>query len=254
MPILLGNKLIGILHVHSTEKNWFTESDKAILQALAGRVALGIIEHQQRSLSKLQEIVQRMTASIYFDEIAELIAEGIKDVVVLAAPEKISPLLYVCDTPESPRMLLKDQQNFGKKFKPKERKSPTETENGLLVPVRNDGLAWEAIKKLAEKPDEPSFIVRENVDDPVSGGSDIAQERGVITTVCTPLVFGGDVYGLLCIHINERHFFSGLEKEILTFFAAHAAVVLKNLGRRSKERTYSNVYENKLINEIINLK
>jgi len=253
VPILLGNRPLGVLNVHSTEKDWFTDSDKAILQALTGRVALAVMEHQQKVLNKIQEIGQRMIASSNFDDMAELVAEGIKQVAFLIVPEKIFPLLYSCKNPIDPQRLVGDKQHFGEMFDPQQRASATEDEINLLlnVPIRNEGLGWDAIKKLAENPDEPVFIVRENVDDPVSGGSPTAQKYGVMTTACIPMAFGRIVYGLLYIHINERHFFTKLEKEALTLFVAQAAIVLKNLTRRPEEETYEALCGDKLISECI---
>jgi len=294
VPILLGKNLCGVLNAHSSKKGWFTESDQAILQALAGCVATALMGHQQRVLNEIQKIEQKMTAGWEFDEIAELVADGIKQEAFLIVPtERTFPLLYICKTPVHPKELVDDQQHFGGKFEPQPRVSvlkKLEKENIVLsdylsissmlndvieklrkgeivlskyereeielltVPIRNDGLGFQAIRKLAEKPMEPVFIVRENVDDPVSGGSDSAKKHGVVSTACLPLAFGGIVYGLLYIHILERHFFTQLEKETLTLFAAQAAIVLKNvpaLKRSFEEPTYERIYGAELIKQCI---
>jgi len=256
VPILLGKKLLGVLNVHSQTKEWFTESDQVILQALAARVATAIIEHQQDVLKELQKIEQIMTAEQSFERVASMIADGIKNFAFFAGPdsEKIFPLLYICKTPIHMKRLLNEQQNFGEKFDPRQRESALPEEIQLLkVPIRNNGLGWEAIKRVSEKPKEPVFIVRENVNDPVSCGSETAQEYGVKTTACLPLVFRGIVYGLLYIHIKDKHFFTELEKDTLTLFAARAAIVVKNLKKLSEEKTYDDYFGKKLIDDCIQM-
>ena len=252
--IISGGKVIGVLNVHSKEEEWFTEGDEAILQALAGRVASAITEYQRNVLNRIEAIEQEMTAGCEFEDIADLIADAIKEVAFLTDPKKkvhIFPLLYPCKKPEYSKELSEDQENFGKKFEPQIRKSATQEELRLLnVQIRNDGLGWEAISILYENPQEPVFIVRENVNDPISGGSPSAQEEGVKTTACLPLVFNSIVYGLLYIHIKEKYFFNKLEKEILNLFAAQAAIVVKNIKRRAEEPTFDSFYGRSLIEEV----
>lgn len=278
-------KNIGVLNVHSEEKDWFTESDQAILQALSGRVATAVLEHQQRVLNRIQKIEQAMTAGGNFDEIAELVARGIKEVAFLEATEKIFPLLYTCKSPTDPKRLVDDKEHFGDKYDPqprasvlkklknkgKEFSSISDIPSDLLkklenekvlsdyeleelkllkVLIRKDGLGFQAIERLAEKLSESVFIVRENVDDPVSRGSESAQKHGVISTACLPLNFGGTVYGLLYIHIKDRYFFTQLEKDALTLFAAQAAIVLKNIPALKKDFTYNELYGDLVSKEI----
>lgn len=282
VPILIGNKLLGVLNVHSDKKGWFAESDHATLEVLAGRVATAVMEHQQRVLTRIQEIGREMTSSNDFEEMAESVANGIKEVAFLVGGENIYPLLYPIKTPESPKKLKDDQENFKEKFDRQIRKSVLSKINNkielspyekkeldlLNVPIRNNGLGWKAIEKElqklkekesaqkskeSKKSEELVFIVRENVDDPVIDGSASAQKHGVMSTACLPLVFGNIVYGLLYIHITERHFFTELEKEVLTLFAGQAAIVSKNLKRRYKEPTYDSRFSDKLIKDCINI-
>lgn len=257
VPILIGNELQGVLNVHSDKKHWFTESDMAILQALASRVAASIVVHQQRVLNKIHEIEQMMTADRSFEGVASRVAEGIREVAFLSGREKkseIFPLLYICKNPMAPQKLVDGNQDFGDMFEPRPSSASKEEQNLLEVRIRKDGLGFKAINELAKNPKESVFIVRENVDDPISGGSESAQQHGVITTACLPLAFRGTVYGLLYIHIKRRHFFTELEKETLTLFAAHAAIVSMNLKRLTKEGTYDDLCDNKLIKECINQK
>lgn len=177
VPILHGNKLLGVLSMNSECKKWFTESDKLILQVLANRVADMVMVHQQKILESLQEIGCKMADEWVYDKVADLIATGIKNKTFFETTQEIYPLLYTCENPTRPE-ILKSDTHFGEKFKPQQRDSATVEEIKLLeVPIRNGGLGKKAIEELAQDPKKSVFIVCENVDDPISSGSDTARGR-----------------------------------------------------------------------------
>ncbi len=256
VPIQIGDKLLGVINVHSEREEWFTESDEAILRALAGRIATAIMVYQQEILNITRKIERQMMAGGDFNVIAESVSNGIKYMAFLGDHEEIFPLLYLCKIPVSPGKLLNHQSAFGENFKEQQREKASEEEIELLnIPISPNGLGYKAIEKLRKQhTDEPIFIVRENADDPISGSSSKVRKLKIKTTACLPLVFGGTVYGLLYIHIKERYFFTELEKETLTLFAAQAAIVVKNLKRRSIEDIYDSLHGNELIKNCIELK
>ncbi len=236
VPIMFGETLLGVLNVHSDKDKWFTRSDEEILQALSGRVAIAIMEYQKKIFSELQEIEQKMTADQNYFEFAKRLTEGVKKVAFLInKPENIFPLLYTCKNPLKPEELLKEK-DFNKYFKFQPR-SDAETEEKKLsdIPFISGGLGFKAIEQLnielkkEEKDRKPVFIVRENVDDPISGSIKKGRERKVLTNVCLPLFFGEYVYGLLYVDIKERYFFTELEKDALNLFSMKAGTILRNL-------------------------
>jgi len=271
VPIIVGSKLLGVLNVHSKLEKQYFESDVAILQALASRVAIFLMAHQQKVLNKINEIEQRLIVNRNTDIIAEQIAEGIKEVAFFYDEKsniEIFPLLYICKSPMTPQSLLKEQ-DFGDNFRFIQRNKASEAEMKLLrVSISNNGLGFQAIRELARKIKKSSiestikssdtiFIVRENIDDPINRGSESAQKKGVISTACLPLAFQGIVYGLLYIHVKiksehdkiERYFFTQIEKDVITLFAVLASVVLKNLKQNPNLETYDNLCGLYLINQ-----
>lgn len=250
VPILFGDRLFGVLNVHSDKKNWFVESDQAILQILAGRVATVMMDHQYKRFKEIQEIERKMTATHRYETITEQLHNGIIKTIFLTEREDekeklIFPLLYSFKKPLPPKNMA--ESLFSGNYDYHLRKGASADEKELLeVPIREDGLGRLAVKELLSE-SEDVFIVREKVDDPVSNGSESAQTRGVMTTACLPLVYDGVVYGLLYIHIKVRHFFTELERELLTLFADQAAIIIKNIGGDN----YSIVYGDKLFKEAI---
>lgn len=251
VPILYGSTIIGVLAIQSYEKGCFTESDKLIIQTLANRVAGSIMEHQQDILKGLLEIGNTMTTCWEYDKVGEMLSTGaIKGMARLKNNTGVYPLLYVCGEPKLPDNLI--GKNFGNNFSFKARTEATDEEKKFGgTPVSNTGLGYEAIKKFSEhkQKEEYVFIVRENVDDPISGGSEAARNWGIQTTACLPLTYNRLVYGLFYIHVKPRYFFTELEKNALVLFAKQAAIVLKNAPILGQGLPYSKIFGTKLIDK-----
>lgn len=252
VPILYGKLIIGVLAIQSDKENWFTESDVLFLQTLANRVASSIMEHQQNILKELLNISNQMTTCLRYDKVAEMLSNGAKQGIArLAATTKVYPLLYVCKEPKVPDDLLDtgNSDKFGQSFsfEPSISAASVDKDWGKTN-VSNTGLGFEAINEYSErKLEDHVFTVRENVDDPISGGSDAARNRGIQTTACIPLTYNRLVYGLFYIHVNPRYFFTELEKDALVLFAKQAAIVLKNILILGEGQQYDEVFGEALI-------
>jgi len=254
VPIIFGTRLFGVLNVHSDKKDWFSESDRIILQILATRVASILMDHQYKRFKEIHCIEREMTATRRYNAVAEQLHDGIIKTISLserdaAGEERIFPLLYSFKNPLPPEKLV--LSTFANNYHGHTRRGASKVEKELLkVPIREEGLGKLAVRELSNKSGDDAFaafIAREKVDDPISNGSESAQNEGVMTTACLPLVYERTVYGLLYIHIKVRHFFTELERELLTLFAQQAAIIIKNWDRDN----YSAIYGTKLYDDAI---
>jgi len=260
VPILIGKEIVGVMNIHSDEENWFTDSDRAILQALAGRITAAILLHQYNAVRAISEIERDMISKRSFDLLDAKLKRKIQNLAFFSGCEDMTeddsiftfePHLQICVKPKSPQELINNSDNFNTEFSP-QKDDASMVKNSENI-IRNDGLGYKAVKQLANSVGEKIFIVCENVDDPLNGGSKLALSNKILTTACLPLAFENKVYGLLYIDIKkQRYFFTSLEKDILTLFANHAAIVLKNLLSMvgdSEEYTYDQLCGNKLIED-----
>src|ERR1019366_2597119 len=83
VPLILKNRLIGVINIESVQLNYFTEEHKRLLTLIASRMAVGIenarlhtrTSRQARTLMLLNEIARELTSILHVDELLEHIAE-----------------------------------------------------------------------------------------------------------------------------------------------------------------------------------
>jgi hypothetical protein len=163
-------------------------------------------------VKELHDIEVNMMSLFTLKEIVEEINDGIKNTVEGGIP---NIFLYDPDYAEKGK---KSAFRFLASGAPKGKAK----ELGKFLP-REKGLGSTAISIANE---EEPFVAAEDVQD--GGGSPTAKIAGIKSTCCLPLVFKGTVVGLLYVHFTEKHFFTAEERQILSMFAASAAIAIKN--------------------------
>ena len=83
VPLIIKNRLIGVIDIESPQPNHFTEEHKRLLTLIASRMAVGIenarlytrTTRQARTLVLLNEIARELTSILNVDELLKRIAE-----------------------------------------------------------------------------------------------------------------------------------------------------------------------------------
>lgn len=89
VPMVLHQKLVGVIDLQSTAPNAFTEQDRALLQLIASRVAAAVenarlyrrIERQSRTQKTLAAMAQEFSSILKLDQLLEKIALSIKRLI-----------------------------------------------------------------------------------------------------------------------------------------------------------------------------
>ncbi|MCS7043322.1 MAG: GAF domain-containing protein [Bryobacteraceae bacterium] len=89
VPMVLHQKLVGVIDLQSTAPNAFTEQDRALLQLIASRVAAAVenarlyrrIERQSRTQRTLAAMAQEFSSILKLDQLLEKIALSIKRLI-----------------------------------------------------------------------------------------------------------------------------------------------------------------------------
>jgi len=89
MPMVLHQKLVGVIDLQSTVPNAFSEQDRALLQLIASRVAAAVenarlyrrIERQSRTQRTLAAMAQEFSSILKLDQLLEKIALSIKRLI-----------------------------------------------------------------------------------------------------------------------------------------------------------------------------
>ncbi len=83
IPLIVKNRVIGVIDIEAREKGYFTEEHKRLLTLIASRMAVGIenarlhtrTTRQARTLLLLNEIARELTSILNLDQLLKRIAE-----------------------------------------------------------------------------------------------------------------------------------------------------------------------------------
>src|ERR1700722_4854547 len=89
IPLIVKNRLIGVIDIEARQKGYFTEEHKRLLTLIASRMAVGIenarlhtrITRQARTLLLLNEIARELTSILNLDELLKRIAELLRRLI-----------------------------------------------------------------------------------------------------------------------------------------------------------------------------
>ena len=89
IPLIVKNRVIGVIDLEAREKGYFTDEHKRVLTLIASRMAVGIenarlhtrITRQARTLALLNEIARELTSILNLDELLKRIAEMLQRLI-----------------------------------------------------------------------------------------------------------------------------------------------------------------------------
>jgi sigma-B regulation protein RsbU (phosphoserine phosphatase) len=208
VPLIVKNRLIGVIDIESPQPNHFTEEHKRLLTLIASRMAVGIenarlytrTTRQARTLVLLNEIARELTSILNVDELLKRIAELLSRLI----DYQIFSILLLDATGE------KLQHRFSQRFQ----------ENIQLkheIPIGRGVVGYAAQHKEA-------VLVPDVNKDPryVKANPETRSELAV------PLVYKDKVIGVLDLEHTRRGFFTDDHKRTVTTLAAQVAIAIEN--------------------------
>jgi len=208
VPLIIKNRLIGVIDIESPQPNHFTEEHKRLLTLIASRMAVGIenarlytrTTRQARTLVLLNEIARELTSILNVDELLKRIAELLSRLI----DYQMFSILLLDATGE------KLQHRFSQRF----------LENIQLkheIPIGRGVVGYAAQHKEA-------VLVPDVNKDPryVKANPETRSELAV------PLVYKDTVIGVLDLEHTRRGFFTDDHKRTVTTLAAQVAIAIEN--------------------------
>jgi sigma-B regulation protein RsbU (phosphoserine phosphatase) len=208
VPLIVKNRLIGVIDIESSQPNHFTEEHKRLLTLIASRMAVGIenarlytrTTRQARTLVLLNEIARELTSILNVDELLKRIAELLSRLI----DYQMFSILLLDAAGE------KLQHRFSQRFQ----------ENIQLkheIPLGRGVVGFAAQHKQA-------VLVPDVNKDPryVRGNPETRSELAV------PLVYKDKVIGVLDLEHTRRGFFTDDHKRTVTTLAAQVAIAIEN--------------------------
>jgi sigma-B regulation protein RsbU (phosphoserine phosphatase) len=208
VPLIVKNRVIGVIDLESPQANHFTEDHKRLLTLIASRMAIGIenarlytrITRQARTLLLLNEIARELTSILNLDELFKRIGELLSRLIDYQMFSIL--LLDAAGETLQHRFSLRFQENIQLKHD---------------VPI-GKGLVGDAAQN------KQAVLVR-----------DVKKDSRYIETnpetrseLAVPLIYKDNVIGVLDLEHTRRGFFTEDHQRTITTLAAQIAIAIEN--------------------------
>src|SRR5438094_4800149 len=208
VPLIVKNRVIGVIDIESPQANHFTEDHKRLLTLIASRMAVGIenarlytrISRQAKSLLLLNEIARELTSILNVDELLKRIGELVSRLIDF----QMFSILLIDAAGE------KLQHRFSLRFQ----------EN---IQLKNDIPIGKGIVGAAAE--ERRAIL---VGDVKKDARYIESNPETRSELAVPLIYKDKVIGVLDLEHTKKNFFSEDHQRTITTLAAQIAIAIEN--------------------------
>ena len=208
VPLIIKNRVIGVIDIESPQPHHFTEEHKQLLTLIASRMAVGIenarlytrITWQAKTLLLLNEIARELTSILNLDELLKRVGELLSRLIDF---QMFSILLL---DPAGETL----QHRFSLRFQ----------EN---IHLKNDIPSGKGIVGAAAE-QKQAILVRDVKKDPryIETNPETRSELAV------PLIYKDNVIGVLDLEHTKRGFFTDDHLRTTTTLAAQIAIAIEN--------------------------
>jgi sigma-B regulation protein RsbU (phosphoserine phosphatase) len=208
VPLIVKNRVIGVIDIEAREKGYFTEEHKRLLTLIGSRMAVGIenarlhtrITRQARTLLLLNEIARELSSILNLDELLKRVAELLNRLI----DYQMFSILLLDQSGE------KLQHRFAQRFEERLHiKHDIPLGRGVV------GYAAQA-KEAVLVPDVSKSSIY------IEGNPETRSELAV------PLIYQEKVIGVLDLEHTKRGYFTEDHKRTLTTLAAQLAIAIEN--------------------------
>ena len=208
IPLIVKNRVIGVIDIEARQKGYFTEEHKRLLTLIGSRMAVGIenarlhtrITRQARTLLLLNEIARELTSILNLDELLKRIAELLNRLIEY----QMFSILLVDSTGE------KLQHRFAQRFEERLHLKHD-------IPLGRGVVGYAAQAKQAVLVPDVSKSERY-----------IATNPETRSELAVPLIYQEKVIGVLDLEHTRRGYFTEDHQRTLTTLAAQLAIAIEN--------------------------
>lgn len=208
VPLIVKNRVIGVLNIETVQTNYFSEDHKRLLTLIASRMAVGIenarlhtrTTRQARTLLLMNEIARELTSILDLDELLKHIGE----LVARLIDYQMFSILLVDSSGQ------KLQHRFSLRF----------GENIQLKDERPLGLGVVGYAAQHKK----AVLVADVTKD----ARYVLVNPETRSELAVPLIYKDKVIGVLDLEHTRRGFFTEDHKRTITTLAAQIAIALEN--------------------------
>jgi phosphoserine phosphatase RsbU/P len=208
IPLIIKNRVIGVIDIEAPQRNYFTEEHKHVLTLIASRMAVGIenarlytrMNRQAKTLMLLNETARELSSILNLDQLLKRVAELLSRLI----DYQMFSILLVDASGE------KLQHRFAQRFQ----------EN---IHLKHDISLGHGIVGTAAQSKEP-ILAPDVSKDPryIRVNSETRSE------LAAPLVYKDRVIGVIDLEHTRRNFFTDDHKRTITTLAAQLAIAIEN--------------------------
>src|ERR1700694_3471526 len=208
VPLIVKNRVIGVIDIESIHPNHFTEEHKRLLTLIGSRMAIGIenarlhtrTSRQARTLLLLNEIARELTSILNLDELLRRIAELLNRLIEY----QMFSILLVDQTGE------KLQHRFSQRFEER-------------LHLKHDIPMGRGVVGFAAQAKEAVLVP-----DVAKSDRYIAVNPETRSELAVPLIYQERVIGVLDLEHTRRGYFTEDHERTLTTLAAQLAIAIEN--------------------------
>src|SRR6202047_1541428 len=208
VPLIVKNRIIGVIDIESQKLNHFTEEHKRLLTLIGSRMAVGIenarlytrTTRQARTLLLLNEIARELTSILNLDELLKRIAELLNRLI----DYQMLSILLLDETGE------KLQHRFSQRFEER-------------LHLKHDIPMGRGVVGFAAQAKEAVLVP-----DVAKSDRYIAVNPETRSELAVPLIYQERVIGVLDLEHTRRGYFTEDHKRTLTTLAAQLAIAIEN--------------------------
>ncbi len=208
IPLIVKNRIIGVIDIEARERNYFTEEHKRLLTLIASRMAIGIenarlhtrTTRQARALLLLNEIAQELTSILNLDELLKRIAELLSRLI----DYQMFSILLLDANGE------KLQHRFSQRFQER-------------LHLKNDIPLGRGVVGYAAQAKEAILVP-----DVSKNSRYIPVNPETKSELAVPLIYKEKAIGVLDLEHTRRGYFTEDHKRTLTTLAAQIAIAIAN--------------------------
>jgi phosphoserine phosphatase RsbU/P len=208
IPLIVKNKLIGVIDIEAAQANYFTEEQRSVLTLIASRVAIGIenarlytrISRQAKTLQLLNEISRDLTSILNLDQLLKRVGDLLSRLIDY---QMFSILLL---DPTGTKL----QHRFSLRF----------TEN---IHLKHDIPMGRGLVGYSAEHRQPVLV------------PDVAKDPRYInlnpetrSELCVPLIHKDHLLGVLDVEHTRRGYFTDEHMRTMTTLAAQVAIAIEN--------------------------
>ena len=208
IPLIVKNRVIGVIDLESTQPNYFTPEHSRLLTVIGSRIAIGIenarlysrISRQARTLTLLNEISRDISSILNLDELLKRIGEQLTRIIDY---QMFSILLI---DPGGTKLEHRFSLRFNEKVQIKQQ-----------IPMGEGLVGYSVLHK------EP-LLIPDVTKDPRY----IKLNPETRSELVVPLIYKGGCIGVLDLEHTKRRFFTEDHLRTMTTLAAQIAIAIEN--------------------------